>query len=231
MENGEDFLKILEKVRKIGFTGVEFAGFYGFSPEVLRTKLNELGLKCVGAHMSLDDFKEANIEKTLETAKILGTDAIGIGGADTQTEDSLSHVIEIMKNAQEKASKDGIKVYFHTHTTEFVRPMFATVPGTKFDRLKKACYMQVDTYWSHYAGQENYSLITTNKNRIVHIHIKDGANGTPKALNEGDNDLAKVVRAARDADIQWLILENDEPVPDGLSDITRSMEWLKKNVR
>ena len=28
-----------------------------------------------------------------------------------------------------------------------------------------------------------------------------------------------------------LILENDDPVPDGLSDVARSMKWLQANAR
>ena len=43
------------------------------------------------------------------------------------------------------------------------------------------------------------------------------------ALGEGDNDLPSVFKAAEDAGIEWLILENDAPKPNGIDDITRSM--------
>ena len=100
-----------------------------------------------------------------------------------------------------------------------------------FDRLKAACHMQIDTYWSFHAGKDNYSLISENIDRIVHLHIKDGIDGKPMALTEGNNDLDTVVKAARDNNIEWLILENDDPVPDGLSDVARSMKWLEANAR
>ena len=41
---------------------------------------------------------------------------------------------------------------------------------------------------------------------------------------------AYALQRAKDNGIEWLILENDDPVPDGISDITRSMQWLKANV-
>lgn len=231
IKTGDDLLTILENVKELGFDGVEFAGFFGLDAKTIKNKLDELGLVAVGAHMGLDDFKEDALAKTLEFAKTIGAKTVGIGGADTSTEEALENVIEIMGNADKLAEKDGINVYFHNHTQEFAAPLFATKPGTIFDRLKAACHMQIDTYWSFHAGKDNYSLISENIDRIVHLHIKDGIDGKPMALNEGNNDLAAVVKAARDNGIEWLILENDDPVPDGLSDVARSMKWLEANAR
>ncbi|MBR3767711.1 MAG: sugar phosphate isomerase/epimerase [Clostridia bacterium] len=230
MENGENFLDILKKVKEIGFDGVEFAGFHGYTAEELKKTLDELGLVAVGAHMGLDDFREENLKDTLEFGKTIGAKTLGIGGADTKTETALNEVISVLGEANKKAAEDGIKVYFHNHTEEFKEPLFNTVPGTVFERLSAACYMQIDTYWSFHAGKENYSLISEYKDKIPHLHIKDGIDGHPMALGEGNNDLATVVKAAKDNGIQWLVLENDDPTPDGISDITRSMAWLKANV-
>lgn len=230
MANGENFLDILKKVKELGFDGVEFAGFHGYSPEELKKTLDELGLVAVGAHMGLQDFAPEKLTETLEAGKILGAKTLGIGGADTETETSLNEVIEIMGNADKKAAEMGMCVYFHNHTQEFREPLFNTVPGTIFERLAKACHMQIDTYWSFHAGKDNYALISEYKDIIPHLHIKDGIDGHPMALNEGNNDLATVVKAAKDNGIEWLILENDDPEPDGISDITRSMAWLKANV-
>lgn len=231
MENGENFLDILKKVKELGFDGVEFAGFHGYDAETLKKTLDELGLVAVGAHMNLDrDMTPDKIGDTLKFMQTLGAKTVGIGGADTETETSLRHVIDVMGNAQKEAEKVDMKVYFHNHTREFTEPLYATEPGTIFDRIKKACYMQIDTYWSFHAGKDNTSLIAENRDRIVHLHIKDGLDGTPKALGEGNNDLNAVVKAAKDNGIEWLILENDDPVPDGLSDISRSMVWLRENV-
>ncbi len=231
IQSPEDMLNILGEVKKMGFDGVEFAGFADVPADAMKARLDELGLVCVGAHMGLGDFEPENLASTLATAKTLGAKTVGIGGADTKTEESLSHVLDVMGRAHEAAAKEGIRVYFHNHTEEFKAPLFATKPGTIFDRLKAVCDMQVDTYWSFVAGQDNYKLITENKDRIVHLHIKDGVGDLPKALGEGNNDLPLVVRAAKDAGIEWLILENDDPVPDGLSDVARSMKWLQANAK
>ena len=231
IKSGEDMLNILKKVKEIGFDGVEFAGFFGLDAKTLKAALDSLGLVCVGAHMGLDDMRPEKIEATLDFMQTLGAKTVGIGGANTSTEENLKVVLDVMGSAQKKALERGMKVYFHNHTGEFTEPMFNTVPGTIFDRLKEVCNMQVDTYWSYRAGIKNYDFITENIDRIVHLHIKDGLDGTPKALGEGDNDLDAVVRAAKDNGIEWLILENDDPVPDGISDVTRSMAWLNANAK
>ena len=229
--SGEDLLAILKDVKALGFEGVEFAGFQNLPAARLRAGLDEAGLVCVGAHVGLDDLREENLQKTLDYMKALGSPIVGIGGADTETETALMEVIRVMGAADEAAAKQGMKVYFHNHTGEFKAPLFAEKPGTIFERIKAACHVQIDTYWSFAAGQDNYSLITENKDRIVTLHIKDGVGHTPMALGEGENDLAAVIRAGKDAGIEWLVLENDDPVPDGLSDIARSMKWLQANAK
>ncbi|MBQ7639262.1 MAG: sugar phosphate isomerase/epimerase [Clostridia bacterium] len=231
INSGEDMLYILEKVKELGFDGVEFAGFQGLKADVLKAKLDGLGLICFGAHMGLDDMREENLQESIDFMKTLGSPIMGIGGADTATETSLCEVLDVMGKADKLAEEQGMKVYFHNHTGEFAPPMFAEKPGTIFDRIKEACHIQIDTYWSFAAGQDNYKLITENKDRIVSLHIKDGKGHTPMALGEGDNDLDAVVRAAKDSGIEWLVLENDDPVPDGLSDVARSMKWLQANAK
>ena len=181
--------------------------------------------------MGLDDFTPEKLPETLCFIKTLGSPYAGIGGADFRTETSLQRIIDVMGSADEEAMKQGVKVYYHNHTDEFCPPLFAEHPGTVFERIAAACHVQIDTYWSFAAGQDNYKLITEYKDRIVTLHIKDGVDRTPMALGEGNNDLAAVVRAAKDAGIEWLVLENDDPVPDGLSDIARSMKWLQANAR
>lgn len=231
IHSGDDMLAILGNVKELGFDGVEFAGFQGLSAETLKHRLDALGLVCIGAHMGLGDMKPEKIEETLDYMQTLGAPWVGIGGANTETETALAEVCDVMAGADAAASKRGMKVYFHNHTGEFSEPLFAEKPGTIFERIKAACHVQIDTYWSFAAGQDNYKLITENRDRIVTLHIKDGVGHTPMALGEGENDLDAVIRAAKDAGIEWLVLENDDPTPDGLSDITRSMAWLKANAK
>lgn len=225
--NGEEFLEILGKVKELGFDGVEFAGFAGLEAEVIKARLDELGLTAVGCHMGLDNLKEPELENTVKIAKALGMKYIGIGGAPHSTEEDVAILNEVFGHANEKYADEGLKFYYHNHTEEY---------GIKFgdtlcmDKIAEKAYLEVDTYWSYCGGADNYKYITENKDKIILLHIKDGIDRHPTALGEGDNDLLTVFKAAKDIDIEWLVLENDDPVPTGIEDISRSMEYFKANL-
>ena len=51
-----DLAKALENVAAIGFKGVEFAGYYGYSAKELRARLNDAGLKACGTHVGCDAY-------------------------------------------------------------------------------------------------------------------------------------------------------------------------------
>ncbi len=225
--NGEEFLEILGKVKELGFDGVEFAGFAGLEPEVIKARLDELGLVAVGCHRGLDDLKEPQLEKTVADAKALGMKYIGIGGAPHSTEEDVAVLNEVYAHANEKYADEGIKFYYHNHTEEYEIKFGDTLC---MDKIAETAYLEVDTYWSYCGGADNYKYITENKDRIILLHIKDGIDRKPTALGEGDNDLLTVFKAAKDIDIEWLVLENDDPVPTGIEDITRSMEYFKANL-
>ena len=227
MKTGEDMLNILGEVKKLGFDGVEFAGYYGLTAPVLKARLDELGLKAVGTHIGLENYVPEKIEETIEFHKILGCTEIGLGGAPTRTAKQLKNTCKILKSANERAAKDGMKVYFHNHSGEFKPLRNKVLP---IDALKEVCYLEVDTYWSFCAGIDNFKFLTENRDKIVHIHLKDGIKHHPKALGEGDCDLATVIKAAKEIGLEWAILENDDPTPNGLADTARSMEFMKKNL-
>lgn len=228
ISGGDDMLDILGKVKEIGYDGVEFAGFAGLDAKTLKARLDELGLVCVGAHVGLGDLEADKLGATLDAAEILGMPQIGIGGADTSTEEALSHVVAVMGEAEKEAEKRGLKIYFHTHTGEFVPPEGAAVPGTIIERIMGACYAQIDTYWSFHAGIDTNAFLAEHRDRLVTVHLKDGNDGTPAALGEGQNDVTSIIACCEKLGIEWGVVENDDPVPDGLSDITRSMAFLNK---
>ena len=224
IKSGEDLLNILPKIKELGFDGVEFAGFFGVDADTLRAKLDECGLVAVGAHNGLQDYMAVNVKKTAEYVQKLGLLYTGVGGAPHNTCAESTKTAKILGKA---APIVGVPTYYHNHTEEF--KVFRN-GKTAMQVMAEYTKLELDTYWSFCAGIDNYDYITKNKEDIVLLHIKDGLDHHPMALGEGNNDLAAVVKAAKDADIEWLVLENDDPVPDGLSDIGRSMQWLKANI-
>jgi len=223
-----DFLALFPKIKALGFDGVELGGdCRGVDASAARRALDAAGLAATGAHLDLNDLRPKHLQKTIDYCKRMGLSMVGIGGADHRTPRRAAKSCAILKAASDAAALQGITIYYHNHESEF-KPY--KKGGLPIDRFKAACMLQVDTYWSFCAGVDNYAFLTENKDRICAIHIKDGVGKDTRALGEGDCDLAAVVRGAKDIGLEWLVLENDTPRPDGLRDAERSMAWLKANV-
>lgn len=229
IENGNDMLEILGKVKEIGFDGVEFAGYFGLDAEVLRARCEELGLEVVGSHLGLDDYKPENLEKTLAYGKALGAKYLGVGGAPHSTYKEAKNTGDVLSAAGVKAREMGMDTYYHNHTEEFTDLKDGK---NAMDIISEdGCKLEVDTYWSFCAGIDNSKYLPENKDKIVLIHIKDGVDHKPMALGEGENDLSKVLEGVKAIGLEWVVLENDDPVPTGLEDITRSYKWLQENFK
>lgn len=227
IKTGDDMLEVLGKVKEIGFDGVEFAGYFDLTAEALRARCDELGLTVVGSHLGLDDFIPENLDKTLAYGKTLGAKYLGVGGAPHSTYEEANHTGQVLGAAAVKAKEMGMNTYYHNHTEEFAdlkdgKNAMDIISG-------EGCGLELDTYWSFCAGIDNTEYLKANKDKILLVHIKDGLNHKPMALGEGENDLQKVVEGVNAIGLDWVILENDDPVPTGLEDITRSYKWLKEN--
>lgn len=225
--NGEEFLEILEKVKEIGFDGVEFAGYAGLEPEVIKAKLYELGLVAVGCHMRIENYEGEKLEESIKLGKALGMKYMGVGGADHSTKEEVDKLVDVFSKANERGKDEGIKFYYHNHTEEFENEIDGKLI---MDRIAEGAYLEIDTYWSYCGGADNYKYITEHKDDIILLHVKDGIDRHPMALGEGNNDLLSVFKAAKDSGMEWLVLENDDPKPNGIDDITRSMAYFKANL-
>ena len=226
VKSGQDLLNILGKVRDIGFAGVEFAGFFDLPAAAVKARLDELGLEAAGMHLSFDELSGAKLAQSLDYAAAIGSRYIGTGGHSTRKEEDMQTILTVMGEAARQAEQRGMIAYYHNHSHEFKRD----AQGIKLDRIKQVCPLELDTYWSFFAKVDTPAYLRQNAERIKLVHIKDGGKRfpKPKALGEGKNDLLGIIAATRDIGCEWLILENDFPKPDGLSDITRSMAYLKK---
>ena len=224
----EELPSLFPKLKELGFDGVELGGeIKPGEAENIRRALDEAGLVATSAHFGLDDLKPKKLQKTIDFCKILGMPMVGIGGADHGTKRKAAKSCAVLKAAGEAAAAQGITVHYHNHESEFKPYKDGTLA---IDLFLAACPLELDTHWSFCAGVDNYDFLTKHKDRICAIHIKDGVGKDTRALGEGDTDLAAVVRGAKAIGMEWLVLENDTPKPDGLSDAARSMAWLKANV-
>src|SRR5258707_14563759 len=73
-ECAKDLAGTVTAVAKMGYKGVEFAGYHGRDAKALRKLLDDVGLKCCGTHIGLDTMLGDNLEKSIEFNQILGNE-------------------------------------------------------------------------------------------------------------------------------------------------------------
>lgn len=214
----------LEIVSSLGYEGVEFAGFFNAEADELKQKLAQLNLTPVSCHIGGDLIKN-NLDGTLNYLKAIACKNIALAWYDTKTVEKTKEACELIKIARTKAEEMGIKFYYHNHDHEF----YANEGVLPIDAIKKVCDLELDTFWVLASGREPVKYLQDNKEKIGLVHLKDGSpkEKKPCALGEGENDIKAIYNAAKNLGYDWIIIENDNPVPNGIEDITRSINYLK----
>lgn len=222
-KTGEEFITALKTVKELGYEGVEFAGYAGLPAEELKNALGEIGLFPIASHEGSVRL-ENNLSEIVEYNHAIGSRMIVCAGAPTKTKEDLVHLEKILKTAQAEADKYGIKILYHNHSHEFE----AMELGFPIDNIKSYCMLEIDTYWVFNSKNDPYSYLKDNAEKIGLVHLKDGGlNSNPCAIGEGQNDIQSILNASSEIGIEWVIVENDDPTPDGLSDVARSMKNIK----
>ena len=219
----EDFLRTLKEVKKQGYDGVEFAGYHDLTAQELKTASRKIGLTPVASHESLDRL-ENELDDVLEYNRGIGNKNIVCAYSPADSEENLQKLRRVLQSAQKAAQKYGMNVFYHNHSHELL-PLNGKIP---LDSIKEYCMLEPDTYWLFNGKVDVCAYIKANAPRIGLIHLKDGGlNADPCTIGEGKNDIQGIIDAAKEIGSEWLIVENDNPKPDGLSDSARSIRNLK----
>ena len=223
----ETLADALLHLRQMGYEGVEFAGLYDIPAPRVRQIVEQTGMHALSCHVSLDTM-EQELDGVLEDARALGLDTVAMAWSAADSPEAVARAVRVLQAAQSAAEPHGVRILYHNHSHE-LRPVdgCAALP---LEHIMQAVPLEADLYWVLYAGLDPARFLRENNSRIGLLHIKDGKKSKPLpcALGEGEADIAEICLAAADCGKEWLIVENDEPSPDGLQDARRSAEYLQK---
>lgn len=219
-ETQTELAEALRQAACNGYTGVEFAGFYDLPAEALAGLLRETGLTAYGAHIELDTL-ENETPRMARFLQGIGCRNAVIPYADLSDEERLQKQISRMNALLPVLKAQGIRLLYHNHTQEFI-----PVDGQKpIDRLLRetGVLLELDTFWAHTAGEDVCAFMRKHRSRVALVHLKDGDGGKPCAIGEGSVPCRRFYDLARELNVMHVIVENDNPSPDGYRDIARSM--------
>jgi sugar phosphate isomerase/epimerase len=235
---GKDFDAALARLAKMGFAGVEFAGYhkYGGKAKELRAKLDELNLVAAGTHIGTGSFRGDELKRTIEFHQILGCKFLMVpGDGDFTKPDKCKALAETFNKTAEALKPLGMYCGYHNHTHEFTKTGDTTYWHLFADNTSKDVVLQQDCGWSAAAGYKPEELIRRYAGRTKITHFKPtvfGDDKSKKAIFGQDSvNWPPVLAACREVGgTEWITVEQ-EVYPDGKSPMEcteLSLAGLKK---
>ncbi len=222
----EDVRGTLKKIADMGYTSVEFAGFFGHSAEEIRGMLEETGLRISGTHSSFEDLRPSKIAETLAYHKAIGNTDYIVPGADLSTLEKVEDFCRVMNFAQPILAAEGIRLGYHNHSHEFAAQPYGTTVHAELER-RLSVHFEIDTFWAFNAGCDPVAVMERLSERIHVIHVKDGfLGGKGMPLGQGEAPVRAVVDYAVKNGIQ-MVVESETLSPSGLAEAEACIAYLR----
>ena len=244
----KDFEGTIAKVAQIGYKEVEFAGYFGKTPQDVRKILDFNKLTSPSEHVPYDTV-EKKWPETLEAAHVVGQKFIVCPSIDTsqRKEDGWKRAAELFNRAGEASQKAGIQFAYHNHAFEF-EPSEALGGKLPYDFLlaetdPKLVKMEMDLCWITVGGHDPLEYFNRYPGRFPLVHVKDwttkgpagndyggatGAKSKPGHMvdaGQGEIDFKRIFAQSGKAGIQHYFVENDEP-KSPFDDLKISYDYL-----
>ena len=234
----KDFDGTLERVAQIGYTNMEFAGYFNRTPAQVRAVLDRLKLVSKSSHIGAQ-LMQKDAAAEIASARTIGQEYITIPSYSYPKDAP----IDTWKKAAAEFNKwgalckdAGLKLAYHNHAPEFV-----SVAGgpTGYDVLLRETDpslvdFEMDIYWTRFADQDPLAWFARYPGRFTMWHAKDlvitnGAKGMAPVGN-GTIDFRSYFAHAKEAGLKHVFVEHDSAAsyPGGsLASIQASFNNLK----
>ena len=229
----EDFTGTIKKVSEAGYTGVEFAGYYGMEAGEVRKILDDSGLLTAGSHDPIELLKK-DPERAIDYALEIGNKYIICpyfpefvqGDAD-----SFRRAAGLFDEIGEKCSENGLRFGYHNHHFEFRNLggqygldilLASTQPGLVF--------FELDTYWVQFAGLNPVEVIEKYKERCPLLHIKEMKDHEEKVntiIGKGIMDFKAIVTTAKKYNVGWYVVEQEYFEDDLIESVKEGCKYLE----
>jgi sugar phosphate isomerase/epimerase len=241
-----DFDGTIAKVAAIGYKEVEFAGYFGRTPQQVRAVIDRAGLTSPSCHVEYDVLGD-KWPSVIESSKLIGQSYIvcpWIPEEIRKQPDGWKRAIDSFNHAGQISKKSGIQFAYHNHWFEFL-PVDGKLP---YDMLLEQCdpdlvKMELDLCWITVAGADPLTYFDRYPGRFPLVHVKDmkklpkvSASGGQDfgdslkdmtAVGSGIIDWKRILGQSEKAGIKHYIIEHDKPEAP-FESIKISYDYLSK---
>jgi sugar phosphate isomerase/epimerase len=212
----KDFDAALAAVAKLGFEGVEFAGYHGYQdrPAALKARLADLNLAVAGTHVRTPKLRGDELRRTIEFHQELGCSFLIVPGDGDFTHAEKSTVLADTFNAAAEQLKPlGMACGYHNHTKELQKGDDGKTWWDLFaERTGPDVILQQDVGWTVTAGLDPVEFIKKYPGRTRTTHFKPAALTPDRRpiLGQDTVDWPAVITACRDVGgTEWMTIEQE----------------------
>jgi sugar phosphate isomerase/epimerase len=216
-------------VAKIGYQGVEFAGYHGRSARELRKLLDDNGLVACGTHTPYESVLGDKLKATVEFNHIIGNKYLIVPWMnETQSKQVWLDRAKLFNDLADQVKADGMWVGYHAHAHDFKQIEGVSAWDLFFGTTKPEVIMQLDTSNCCDGGADPVAVLKKYPGRARSIHIKAHGGGPDAVIGEDKVNWTEVFAFCEGkGKTQWYVLEH-ESGKDPLEAVRRSFEALKK---
>jgi sugar phosphate isomerase/epimerase len=226
-----DVARTLEKVARIGYREVEFAGYFGETPARIRGLLDSVGLAAPSSHLSLEDLRD-HPGRTFDLAETIGHRYLvvpSLDARDRRTLDDYRRVAAHLNRAGAAARARGLQVAYHNHDFE-LDPIGGVLPYDVLLRETDPALVafEMDFYWMASGRADPLVYFQRHPGRFHLCHLKDMDRRRGMAdVGAGRLDLRAILQRRVQAGLRHHFVEHDRP-EDPLASVRASHDYLRK---
>jgi len=235
-EMEHDMAAVLHTIARLGYRGVEFAGFHGKSAEEIRRLLHETGLYPIASHVGWQELKTA-LPDVIAFHRAIGCDTLICPWVEPERitqPDEVQALVRDLIDIARVCREYGLRFGYHHHDFELEhRVQDRPVLDWLLEQTAEAgVKVELDVYWLKKAGMSETGYIRRYAGRVPLIHLKDMEDAPDRffaAVGSGLLDVGAVMTAGTEAGTEWFIVEQDA-CREGVSpiaEVKRSAAYLK----
>lgn len=228
VECKNDLPGMLAAVSKIGYKGVEFAGYHNRSAAELRKMLDDNGLVACGTHTPFESIKGDKLKETVEFNRTIGNKFLIVPWMnETKSKQEWLDRAKLFNEVADAVKADGMWVGYHAHAHDFHQIEGVSAWDLFFGNTKPEVVMQLDTSNCREGGADPVAVLKKYPGRARSIHIKPHGAGPEGIIGEGDVDWKGVFAFCEGkGKTQWYVVEH-ETSQNPLDAVKRNFEALK----
>lgn len=239
IQNESDFANTAEKLKKAGYSYLQFSGA-PLNSEMIKRVSDKTGMPIRLTHAPMDRILN-DPERLMEEHSYFGCDKIGLGMMpipESKDDSEIKALVDKLNEVGGLFRKNGFTLCYHNHHFEFVKNSDGETWIDYILKNAENIHFTLDTYWVRYGGASVTEVLNKLNGRVDCIHIKDykierdGEEFKPRfaAIGDGNMNFDPIIDTAKKCGAEYFFVEQDDACSyeNPFNEVEKSIKFLNK---